>query len=191
METLVVHGWITKLRAKAAALYFVKNKDRIERIIFSGGKTAGKEKPSEAADMKAVFLRRVQLLLEDWFNKEELEKKISLEEDSCDTEENAERVGHIESVGKDTSLRLLSSASHLPRIWSIYKRLGFQNISTISAEWIFWDTHKRRYQDYIKKYLPSKPVLRAGLFEVPLFFLTQFKKGREFIRSKTEGRIRK
>lgn len=188
-ETLIVHGWLNKLRAKAAAILVSKNIDRFSRIVFSWGKTAGQQNPSEAENMQQIFIARIKLLVPN-LDIDELNTRIFLEKSSCDTEANASEVkSKLWTDETDSTFTLLSSLSHLPRVYSIYKRIWFSQIKTVSAEWIFYKTWKEQYRKYFRRYMASKNAIRASILEIPLFFLTQFEWWRKWIRSKTQSRI--
>ena len=90
--------------------------------------------PSEAENMKTIFLEQLQKLIGNEYDERSLDVLIQLEENSYNTESNAKGIQEISGVERSTPLMLLSSLSHLPRIRSIYERIGFQNVSTISAE---------------------------------------------------------
>lgn len=119
------------------------------------------------------------------FNKYELEKRIILERYSYDTEDNAQKVVAIIGTTQQFRFTLLSSHSHLLRIKSIYSRLGFRNISTISAEGLFYENCIKSYIGYITSY----NIVRIALFEILLYILTQFVSGRKWIRRETIKRI--
>lgn len=187
-EILIVHGWANTIRAQAAALLVIQDFDRFQCIIFSWGKTGWPDLPSEAASMRTIFLKGIHMFVPK-HDTRSLEKYILLEESSYDTESNAQSVLRILWISKKSHLTLLSSLSHLPRIESIYSRLGFRSIQTISAEWIFYDSNFWLYKVYILQYLSSYANIRTAWIELSLYILTQFVLGRRWIRSKTQWRI--
>lgn len=139
---------------------------------------------SEAVSMRKIFLKYI---LEKYpaFDIKELESRIILERNSYDTEDNAQKVVAIIGIKQSFHFTLLSSLSHLPRIRSIYSRLGFRNITTVSAERLFYENRIKSYCEYLISY----DILRTALFEIPLYVLTQFVSGRKWIRRETIKRI--
>ncbi len=79
----------------------------IDKIIFSGGKTAGKEYPSESEQM-AVYLREKYPNIP--------ETAIILEEKSTDTVGNAEKIAEIIKENPELQkLALMTTESHTAR----------------------------------------------------------------------------
>lgn len=183
LEILIVHWWANSIRASAAAVLVARDFNRFHCIIFSWWNMTWKASlvdVSEALSMRKIFFKYICERYPT-LDTTELESRVILERESYDTEDNAQKVSAIRGISKSFHFTLLSSLSHLPRIRSIYSRLGFHNISTISAERLFYENRIRSYCEYIFSY----GILRAALFEIPLYILTQFVSGRKWIRSKT------
>lgn len=109
----------SQISALAAGWKFVKEK--FDYLIFSTGKTAGEDWPSEAQAMKDFLLKN--LPKEKYFLPEE---KIILEEISFDTAGNAEEVGKI-FVDRDWSnqeITLMTVGYHLPRARKLFFNFG-------------------------------------------------------------------
>jgi len=183
LEILIVHWWANSIRASAAAVLVGKDINRFHYIIFSWWNMTWESSlldVSEALSMRTIFLKHI-FDAYPAIDTRELETRIILERDSYDTEDNAQKVVAIIGIEKIFHFTLLSSLSHLPRIRSIYFRLGFRNITTISAERLFYENRIKSYFWYIISY----DILRAAFLEIPLYILTQFVFGRKLIRSKT------
>lgn len=215
-KTIIVHGHQDMrerdLRARALALIFSKRIQRglvlPSRIIFSGGKTSD-SLASEARLMQDTFLCRLELVL--WENRQLWIPKnypkdlfyiwndtisMLLEENSCDTLDNAEKSTKLlEWESKYIDITLLSSLSHLPRIAKLYKSLGWKNVKTISAEAVFYDEsglHKtdERYKKYIKKYISRPRVFYRWLQELILYPFVGSRLVQNLIRKRTQQRIK-
>lgn len=185
---LVVHGWANMIRARAAVFLVAENFERFDCIIFSWGRTSWPMNPSEAESMRDIFLNKM-ILSFPLLDALKLQKKILLEQESYDTESNAQKVLLLVGSPLKKTFTLLSSFSHLPRIKSIYSRLGFTHVTTLSAEGLFFGTNIVKHQDFIFRYIISYHVIRSAIIEVPLYFLTQFVFWRRWIHSKTKTRI--
>lgn len=187
-EILVVHGWINNLRARAAAFLVAQNQNRFDTIIFSWWKTGGKDNPSEAENMQSTFLARLRIILPELNIATFINQKIRLEEASCDTEENVQRIWEYSLQWN--SITALSSASHKRRIIDTYKRYGIDT-NFVSAERLFEISDRPYYKTYIQKYKKSLSIRKAAVIEVPLYILSKFQWWRDWIRSHTSSRIEK
>lgn len=135
-----------------------------EKIIFSGGKTAGKNFESEAEAMREYL--RIKF-------PEIPDESVILEEKSFNTQGNAENVARMLGGGKD-GLALITMTSHLPRAVKIFAqhRLSVQGFKTEELLQKY-SLHRRRFVD---KFLASRrakfenfkeKILRAILFVDP------------------------
>ena len=138
--------------------------------------------------MKDIFLNKMVLSF-PLLDTLKLQKRIFLEQESYDTESNAQKVLVLIGSPLKKTFTLLSSFSHLPRIKSIYSRLGFTGVNTLSAEGLFFGSKTQKHRDFIFDYVTSYHVIRSAMLEIPLYFLTQFPLGRKWIHSKTKTRI--
>ena len=99
-----------------AAGYLYKT-GNFKRIIFSGGKTAGAEFPSEARAMKDFLLKQFPEILED---------KIILEENSFDTIENATEVKKIIENLEINQIIALTTNEFAKRAKMVFKKEGLR-----------------------------------------------------------------
>lgn len=116
-----------------AAVEYVRRNSEIRDIIFSGGKTRGNQKPSEAEMMQNYFLKAWKLQEQragvDAAHSREF--RIHLEENSCDTEGNAEYTMRLlqERYGDVVkNILLLTDATHMVRAVGAFKRHNAEKI---------------------------------------------------------------
>ncbi|MDD2693345.1 MAG: ElyC/SanA/YdcF family protein [Candidatus Gracilibacteria bacterium] len=157
------------------------------QLFFSGGQTSGPEKPSEAQHLRDVYQKAIKELIP-----EEIGTPIVLlEEGACDTWDNAEKSLALIKEDRDLQNRKLVLFSHLgrlPRIQSIYTKLGIHDADTSSVEEVFWK-YVPNGRPFVLRHMFSREIFSKMLMEIPLYILTQFEWGREWIRSKTQKRI--
>jgi len=115
-----------------------------DRIIFSGGRTAGKNTPSEAEAMKKHLLRIFPSIPEN---------AIILEENSLSTSTNAEEVKRIMEQQGLKEVGLVSAGFHLKRAKYLFKQAGISldPHNVLAAEEIL----RQRRPGYVEGYLES------------------------------------
>lgn len=194
--------------------------DRV--IIFSWSHTHGKGKPSEAKDQYDIFLKRLKLLDKsgkipggisfpdqtEWLNHWKIrvgtrDITIYIEDQSVDTEDNAERskkiIKKIVEDGKYNivSISPFSSDFHTKRIWEAFERNFFEWFpqavthihSPISAEKILKNSNGRykKYGELKEESIwPQKKII-----EVILRTVSRSQLGRDAIRIATQRRVEK
>jgi len=132
----------SKISALAAGEMFIQ--ENTDTIIFSTGKTAGKEWPSEAAAMREFML--------EYYPNIPLEK-ILLEEESIDTVGNAEEVAKMLKEWEECSrIGLVTIGYHLARSVKIFRRAGLKVIPIASEDLIRCDL---RHFSLLKKFESS------------------------------------
>ncbi len=130
------------------------------RIIFSTGKTAGKDTPSEAEAMKRHLLRIFPSIPEN---------AITLEENSLNTYTNAAQVKRIMEQQELEEIGLVSVGFHLKRAAYLFKQAGIsldpRNI--LAAEEIL----RQRRPGYVERYLKSDLVAKENEKEKKAYFI--------------------
>ena len=111
------HPLLNEARAVWAAGYVASIKGKVGMIIFSGGHTRWKHKPSEAQDMYTWFSTIIG-------STHMAALRCLVEENSCDTLSSAEKSLKLVRDQTDSQLMLLSQKFHLPRIQDTYTSLG-------------------------------------------------------------------
>ena len=141
-----------KVRTLAAGEMF---KEKLtDKIIFSGGQTAGKNWLSEANAMREYLKNKFPEIPDD---------SIITEEESIDTPGNAEKTLTILEKYKIQSAALITSAAHLPRAQKIFETFGMETYP-LPAE----NQLKKRslhYLKFVKNYLKSGKVKKINLRE--------------------------
>lgn len=172
----------SRKRRVLAAVEFIKQHPNIKNVIFTGGKTLWESEVSEAQEMQELFDHK--------FPHHEL--KILLEEEACDTEDNAEKTIHLLQETFSTypkEILLLSDTSHLPRAWWAFERRGVDVKRIMSEYWLA--KRSPHHKKYLQKLLVSSEFLKQTFMLEPLLhILTLFENGRKFIRTKTQNRIK-
>lgn len=119
----------SKINAIAAALSYREakklNPNTTMKLIFSSGKTAGQDRPSEAKAMKDYLHRKFIDIPE---------KAIILEEVSVDTPGNAEEVGKLLKKYNAKNPALLTVGYHLPGALETFHNYGVDIQHGIAAE---------------------------------------------------------
>lgn len=146
----------TKLTALATVAYFKKGVG--EKIIFSGGHTKGKDKPSEARVMFDFVKQHFpEISLAD----------IILEEKSVDTADNAFWVKKI--LPQDAKIILITTSYHLPRSKKIFKNYSVLVDEAIPAEKIL-QNESGKFDFVLRKY-NYRRKLREIIWESVCLFL--------------------
>ena len=130
----------------------------VDKLIFSGGKTAGAEYPSEGEAM-------IEYLKEKY--PDIPEGSIIAENASIDTSENAEQVAEI--LAKDPTLQkiaLMTVGFHLQRAEKLFKEFGIETTPFPSEE----ELKKRspHYERFVDAYLKSGHVKTEEIKEIIL-----------------------
>ena len=125
------------------------------KIIFSGGKTAGKEWPSEAESM-AKYLKKKFPEISD--------EVLIMEKESFDTPENAEKVKALLEKYGINKIAVTTNGFHLERSRALFKNQGLEvcgfpaeeflqkRISTVRDS----KSQPSNYQKFVETYLGSK-----------------------------------
>lgn len=121
----------SELNVMAAGLLFEAG--FTNTLIFCGGKTAGKDFPSEAEAMKN-FLKKKFLNIPP--------SSIILEDKSLDTKQNVEFAKELIKNQKLIKVAFLTSSAHIKRSKMLFKKFGL-NLKAIST------------QDVVRKYSPE------------------------------------
>jgi len=141
-----------------------------DKIIFSSGKTAGKDAPSEAEAMKRHLLRIFPSIPEH---------AITLEENSLNTYTNAQEVKKIMDQEGLKEVGLVSVGSHLKRAAYLFKQAGISlDIHNIlAAEEILRERRPR----YVEGYLKSDSVSKEGAKEKKVLLVQRFPLGSQLL----------
>ena len=126
-----------------------------DKIIFSGGKTGGKEWPSEA-EATAEYLKKKF--------PEIPEEAIIMEKESFDTPENAENVKKILETYGINKIALETSGFHLKRSVKLFEDQGLNVTGFPAEEFLQKRGSKARrgtgmpanYEKFVEKFLSSK-----------------------------------
>lgn len=94
-------------------------------ILFSGGKTAGKDTPAEAEAMRSYFQR---------FSPEVPEEAVLTEEVSIDTASNADEVSKQLVGASYKHIALLSVSYHVQNAATLFKRYGVDIETTFASD---------------------------------------------------------
>lgn len=130
----------------------------IDRIIFSGGKTAGEDYPSEAAAM-AAYLREKYPDIPD--------EMIGLEEESIDTIDNAERIARVlEAHPELQKLALMTVGFHVARSERIFKDRGIDAYPFPAEEVL--KQRSPHYERFLNTYEKSGRVTKEKIKELIL-----------------------
>jgi len=126
-----------------------------DKIIFSGGKTGGKEWPSEAESMAEYLKKKFPEIPEE---------AIIMEKESFDTPENAEKVKRILETYGINKIALETSGFHLKRSVKLFEDQGL-NVTGFPAEELLekrisgvraQKASSANYEKFVKKFLGSK-----------------------------------
>jgi uncharacterized SAM-binding protein YcdF (DUF218 family) len=148
----------TKLNVLAA---YVLYEDGVgDKIIFSGGHTKGKDRPSEAIAM-LDYLRSYAPKFKN--------ENIILEENSIDTAGNAYEVGKL--IDKNSKVILLTTGYHLQRSKQLFKNYAVKVDSSYSSGKVLEQASPRF--DFILKQYNLKRRLWEILWEAGCFILVK------------------
>ncbi len=118
----------SKISALAAGKMFTQGST--DTIIFSTGKTAGKDWPSEAEAMREYML--------EYYPNTPLERTL-LEEESIDTIGNAEEVAKMLREWEECSrIGLVTIGYHMERSLKIFRKRGIRATPITSEEVVRW-----------------------------------------------------
>lgn len=131
-----------KMRVLAAGTMFAEGS--AGEIIFSGGKTFGKDRPSEAKAMKEYLLKKFPEIPEE---------SITLDEQSHDTSESAENITRLLKEDNRPVI-VLTNESHLPRVEKLFKNYGAKIASGATAEEKIKD-RSPHHQKFLRRYFES------------------------------------
>jgi len=145
----------SKMSALAAGEMFKEG--LTDKIIFSGGRTAGKDRSSEAKAMWD-YLKKKYPDIPD--------KIIALEEESLDTAGNAEEVLKILQQYNIQDVALMTAGFHLPRAKKLFKEFGIETQGVPSEELL--KKRSKHYERFVEKYLESGQVKTKGIKEMIL-----------------------
>jgi len=139
-------GLESKMRVLAAGMLYESGS--VDKIIFSGGKTAGEDNLSEAQAMMDYLQKKFPEIPVE---------KIFLEERSLSTGENAADVKKRLEELKIQESFLLTSQSHVRRASIIFGKSGVDYQQAIAAENILKD-RSEHYRAFVKRYLSSPRI---------------------------------
>ena len=130
----------------------------VNKIVFSTGKTAGANWPSEAKAMADYMRARF---------KDIPEEAVVLEEVSLDTVQNAEEVLKILDQLHITKAALLTVGFHVPRAAQIFKNFGLPMSHAFAAE-DFVTERSVHHQKFVDQFVHSSGVKLEKLKELLL-----------------------
>jgi uncharacterized SAM-binding protein YcdF (DUF218 family) len=128
----------------------------VTKIIFTGGKTAGETKPSEAEEM-VLYLKRIFRAIPGG--------AILHEGASFNTQQNAANVKVLLRGLEDSRLSLLTSHYHLSRAAEIFRIHGM-DVLPLAAEDLL--SSRRHYPRFLKKYMQSSAYRLKVVFNFAL-----------------------
>lgn len=145
---------------------------KIEKVIVTGGRTGGKNLPSEAEKMKLVLTKRYNIP----------EENIILEDGASNTIENAAFTANIlDQHPEYKNLLGITVSHHLERTKKINERMGI-NAEYISADDILKKENPKKYNKIFERlaqvptYVERKKEQtrwQRGLEEIPEYWLPQ------------------
>lgn len=152
----------SRLRTIAAGI--IASKGKIGELILSGGKTAGKDFPSEAETMQEYLLEKFPELSNF---------PIILDEESFDTIENAKFTSELMKEKGLESALLITNNYHILRANRNFKRSEVE-ASPLPAEEIIKESDRKYhlYKNFVRKYLSSCDVKKKTAIEVVLRGIT-------------------
>jgi uncharacterized SAM-binding protein YcdF (DUF218 family) len=128
-------------KVTAHALGLACNKRNLDKLIISGGKTAGEEYPSEAELMRDYIYKVISKDIADF---------AILETESKDTWGNAREIKDILEKDLSQKIGLLTIGYHLPRATKIFEREGFDNLIPLKSEFYLSEPCSTEYLEYLK-----------------------------------------
>jgi uncharacterized SAM-binding protein YcdF (DUF218 family) len=142
-----------RMRVLAAGMMYQQG--LAERIIFSGGKTFGPDRPSEAEAMLEYLLVKFP---------EIDESAVILDEEPEDTSQSAENISQLIKKLQIKDAIVLTNANHLPRTRRLFQSYGINTIRGKEAEKVLRTRH-RLYEKFLGNYLNSSLVAKQGIME--------------------------
>ena len=151
----------SKLSALAAGQLYILGMADV--LLFSGGKTAGKEWPSEAMAMWHYTKNNFKNIPNE---------AVMLEEKSFDTDGNAVEVKKILDGMNSENILLLAIGYHLPRSEKIFKHFGIEFTSFTSEEIVkkYLPEHNNLLNEFRKSFRVKIELVREFLFRIWIFF---------------------
>lgn len=120
------------------------------KILFSGGRTAGEDLPSEAEAMREYMLERFPDVPED---------DILLDNEAVDTAGNAEGAAEILSANPESYRRvgLLGVGYHVPNARRIFERYGIKVERQFASEDVIGGI-SREQEDYVDRWSRQRRI---------------------------------
>lgn len=155
-----------------AAVEYVRAHPEVQSIMFSGGKTRGAHRPSEAEVMRDYFLKTWQLQERRMGIDAEHARDFSLhlEEHSCDTEGNAEHTMRLlqeQYGGAVRDILLLTDATHMPRAVAAFERHGANVTEGVVTE-LSVSGRSPHHRAYVRRRMLSWKFLKRTIFIEPI-----------------------
>jgi len=160
-------------RMRALAVLEMYKSGMADKILLSGGKTAGGDQLSEAMAMRNFIKEQESKYLQE--DEAEIPDEVFvLDEEPRETSESLERIEEIlQDVYPNTDSReavILSSTTHLPRVKKLLGSYGVEVKDTVGAESRLTnlvDRHGHNYfKRFIERYARSLRVKKAQATEV-------------------------
>jgi len=139
----------SKITALAAGVLYKGGKAK--KIIFSGGRTKGKDKESEAKKM-FEFMQNMFPEIPD--------ANILLEENSLDTAGNAFEVKRLLPI--NSRIILLSPAYHLPRVKRIFHNFNLDFEQIVASDTVL-EKMSPVYDEFLKRYTLRRRILKLSM----------------------------
>lgn len=161
-----------KMRTLAAGEMFKAG--LTDRIIFSGGRTAGQKWPPEAESMFKYFRKKYPEIPEE---------ALLLEGESYNTQENAERISRILERYNLERVAILTNDYHLARSQKIFEQHGIKAAGFRAEEFLKKrkpETGKPHYEKFVEEFEKSAHVKWENIKEAIL---------RGLLRVDREGRV--
>lgn len=148
----------SKMTALAAAEMY--RAGLANKIIFSTGKTAGKDAQGNEYPTEAEAMYKFMRI---FFSPEEIQDSaVILETTSFDTAGNAEEVKKIMQEKRIDNIALLTVGYHLPRAKRLFKNYGINVKKAFRSEKVLAEK-RPRYANFYNEYLWRRKVLRGHL----------------------------
>ena len=158
--------------------------DVADKVIITGGKTAGPDKPSESHEMMEYLLQKYPKLAE----KISLDDSLFLEEQATDTVQNAENVAQMLNDKNITGpVALMAIGYQLERARKLFENEGISAKAFPAEDYLI--ERNKHYERFLKEYSSSAHVTIHKAKEFVMRFLLWIDpKGQ--IPAKITGRIR-
>lgn len=142
----------SEVNVLAAGILF--NQKIASKIIFSGGKTAGKNIPSEAFAMKKFLINKFSNISG---------KNIILEEVSMDTIQNVIETKKIIEKNKFKNIAVLSTSKHLPRSIMLFRKFGL-NPNYFASDEVLKKSDLKLYNLYKNEFTKTEEILEKIVY---------------------------